>query len=91
MVLMLIFLMTTSESRASEDIPSLDEEDQNWVEETLRGMSLEEKVGQLIVGAASTNFTNLDTDKFQQIRKEITDYHVGAITPLEVRFILQLS
>ncbi|MFB3068908.1 MAG: hypothetical protein ACE1ZI_06500, partial [Acidobacteriota bacterium] len=52
-VLMLIFLMTTSESRASEDIPSLDEEDQNWVEETLRGMSLEEKVGQLIVGAAS--------------------------------------
>jgi len=40
-------------------------------------MSLEEKVGQLIVGAAGTNFTNLDTDKFQQIRKEVTDYHVG--------------
>ena len=76
-VLMLILLMTTSESRGSEDIPPLDEEGQNWVEETMRGMSLEEKVGQLIVGAAGTNFTNLDTDKFKQIRKEVTDYHVG--------------
>ena len=58
-------------------MPSLDGEAQNWVENTLRGMSLEEKVGQLIVGAAGTNFTNLDTDKFQQIRKEVTEYHVG--------------
>ena len=56
---MLIFLMTISDSRGSQDIPSLEEEDQTWVEETLRGMSLEEKVGQVIVGAAGTNFTNL--------------------------------
>lgn len=75
--LMLILLMTTSESRGSEGIPPLDEEGQTWVEETLKGMSLEEKVGQLIVGAAGTNFTNLSTDKFQQIRQEVTDYHVG--------------
>ena len=48
-VLTLIFLITASESRGSEGIPSLDEEGQNWVEKTLRSMSLEEKVGQLIV------------------------------------------
>ncbi len=76
-VLMLIFLMTASESRGSQDMPPLDEEGKNWVEKTLRGMSLEEKVGQLIVSAAGTNFTNQDTAKFQQIRKEVTDYHVG--------------
>ncbi len=41
-MLMLIFLMTTSDSRGSQGIPPLDKEDQNWVEETLNGMSLEE-------------------------------------------------
>ncbi len=58
-------------------MPLLDDTDQKWVEETLRGMSLEEKVGQLIVGAAGTNFTNQNTEKFQQIRRDVTDYHVG--------------
>jgi beta-N-acetylhexosaminidase len=74
---MLIFLTTISDSNASEAIPRLDAEGQDWVEETLKDMSLEEKVGQLIVGAAGTNFTNLDSDKFQQIKKEVTEYHVG--------------
>ena len=76
-IVMLIFLTTGSESRGSEGLSPLDEEAQNWVEETLRGMSLEEKVGQLIVGAAGTNFTNQNTEKFQQIRRDVTDYHVG--------------
>jgi beta-N-acetylhexosaminidase len=75
--LLFIFLITISDSNASEAIPSLDAKGQDWVDETLNGMSLEEKVGQLIVGAAGTNFTNLDTDKFQQIKKEVTEYHVG--------------
>jgi len=44
--------------------------------------SLDERVGQLIVSAAGTNFTNLETDKFQQIQKEITDYHVGGYLAL---------
>ena len=75
--LTLTFLIASSQTRGSEELPPLDEAAQSWVESTLSGLSLEEKVGQLIIGGTDTNFTNLDTDKFQQIRQDLTDYHVG--------------
>ncbi len=75
--LTLTLLIASSQTRGSEELPPLDETAQSWVESTLSGLSLEEKVGQLIIGRTGTNFTNLDTDIFQQIRKELTDYHVG--------------
>ena len=75
--LTLTFLIASSQTRGSEELPPLDEAAQSWVESTLSGLSLEEKVGQLIIGGTGTNFTNLDTDKFQQIRQDLTEYHVG--------------
>ena len=75
--LILTFLIASSQTRGAEELPPLDEQAQSWVESTLRGMSLEEKVGQLIVAATDTNFTNLETEKFQQIQQKVRDYHVG--------------
>ena len=57
--------------------PGLDEEARVWVESTFEKMSLEEKIGQLIIGGADSNFTNLRSDKFQKIRDDITRHHVG--------------
>ncbi len=56
---------------------NLDAEARRWVESTLEGMSLDEKIGQVIMGSADSDFTNVRSDKFQKIRDNITRYHVG--------------
>ncbi|MEE8584899.1 MAG: glycoside hydrolase family 3 N-terminal domain-containing protein [Acidobacteriota bacterium] len=48
-----------------------------WVEQTLDGMSLDEKVGQLIVGGSGTGYTSTASDEFERIREEIERYHLG--------------
>jgi beta-N-acetylhexosaminidase len=48
-----------------------------WVEETLRQMTLEEKVGQMLVPTLSAVFTNKESEKFQEIERNITQFHVG--------------
>lgn len=68
-------LVASSPSHAQK--PSLDEEALDWVESTFEEMSLEEKIGQVIIGGANTDFTNLRSKKFQTIRNDITRYHVG--------------
>lgn len=48
-----------------------------WVEETLRRMSLEEKVGQMLVPDLSAVFLNQQSDAFLEIKRNITEFHVG--------------
>ncbi len=50
---------------------------QAWVDKTLAQMTLEEKIGAVIFPATSGEFTNLDSDAFQQIKDNIQKYHVG--------------
>ena len=52
--LTLTLLIASSQTRGSEELPPLDETAQSWVESTLSGLSLEEKVGQLIIGRTGT-------------------------------------
>ena len=48
-----------------------------WVEKTLASMSVDEKIGQLIIPALVGMFLNQDTEAFQQARRDITEFHVG--------------
>ncbi|MFY9607851.1 MAG: glycoside hydrolase family 3 N-terminal domain-containing protein [Blastocatellia bacterium] len=48
-----------------------------WVERTLLSMTLDEKVGQLIIPATIGMFLSQDSDAFKQIRRDITEFHVG--------------
>jgi len=50
---------------------------QKWVDKTLTGMTLDEKIGQLMFPVASGKFTNLDSDEFQKVKENIEKYHVG--------------
>jgi beta-N-acetylhexosaminidase len=52
---------------------------QQWVDKTLRSMSLDEKIGQMIIpaGAPPGGFRSADSDDFQTVRKNIVDFHVG--------------
>lgn len=51
--------------------------DHNWVEQTLASMTLDEKIGQLIIPATVGMFLAQDSETFQQMRRDITEFHVG--------------
>ena len=51
--------------------------EKSWVERTLASMTLDEKIGQLIIPATVGVFLNQDSDAFQQARRDITEFHVG--------------
>jgi beta-N-acetylhexosaminidase len=49
-----------------------------WVEKTLRSMTLDEKIGQMLMpGSPLGAFRNIDSPEFQNIRRDIVDYHVA--------------
>ncbi|HEX5734285.1 MAG TPA: glycoside hydrolase family 3 N-terminal domain-containing protein [Blastocatellia bacterium] len=48
-----------------------------WVEKTLASMSVDEKIGQLIIPALVGMFLNQETEAFKQARRDITEFHVG--------------
>jgi beta-N-acetylhexosaminidase len=50
---------------------------QAWVEQTLKGMTVEEKVGQMIVPVMSPVYMSRDSEEFARIEKNITQFHVG--------------
>src|SRR5690242_21545556 len=49
----------------------------NWVESTLSSMTLDEKIGQLIIPATVGMFLTQDSDAFRQAKRDITEFHVG--------------
>ncbi|HET9741741.1 MAG TPA: glycoside hydrolase family 3 N-terminal domain-containing protein [Terriglobales bacterium] len=57
-----------------------------WAKKTLKKMSLEEKIGQLIQVRAYADFMNVDSDEYKQIRDEVKKYHLGSVL-LTVRVV----
>ncbi len=53
---------------------------EDWVEQQLNRMSLEEKVGQMFVFTYYPRFYNEDNPTFQRIERLVKDYHIGAIS-----------
>src|ERR1700730_11098956 len=51
-----------------------------WVEKTLRSMSLDEKIGQMLMPGSSLGaFRNIDAPELQNVRRDIVDYHVAGV------------
>src|SRR5712692_4420559 len=48
-----------------------------WVENTLRRMSVDEKIGQLLFTTYHGSFTAADSAAYRQILHDVTDLHVG--------------
>ena len=69
-VLAVLLLTTTPLLAASKN--------ERWVEKTLRSMSLDEKIGQMLMpGSPLGAFRNVDSPELQTIRRDIVDYHVA--------------
>ncbi|HEX4321418.1 MAG TPA: glycoside hydrolase family 3 N-terminal domain-containing protein, partial [Acidobacteriaceae bacterium] len=55
----------------------LDRKGERWADATLRKMSLEEKIGQMIMPWARIEFMNEASPEYLQLREEMRKYHVG--------------
>lgn len=55
----------------------LDRKGERWAAQTLHKMSLEEKIGQMIMVWAKVKFLNVQSPEIVQLRDEMTKYHVG--------------
>ncbi|HOP61686.1 MAG TPA: glycoside hydrolase family 3 N-terminal domain-containing protein, partial [Candidatus Saccharicenans sp.] len=64
---------------------------QKWVEKTIKKMSLEEKIGQLIIVRYHGEFYNRQDEDFKQLERLVHDYHLGGLIlfggePLETAY-----
>src|SRR5215472_1089306 len=51
-----------------------------WVEHTLKHLSLEEKVGQMLDVRYFTDFQNFDSTGYRQFRDQMQKYYLGSVT-----------
>ncbi|MBZ5530295.1 MAG: glycoside hydrolase family 3 protein [Acidobacteriia bacterium] len=58
---------------------SLDKEGRRWAQQTLRKMSLPEKVGQMLSVRYFMDFENFDSDAYKQFRDQLQKYHIGSV------------
>ena len=57
----------------------LDGDGEAWAQKTLKKLTLEEKIGQMFVVLARTQFFNREDPEYQRLVETIRKYHVGAI------------
>jgi len=69
----------------------LDRDGEKWAAKTLRKMSLEEKIGQLIMPWARVQFLNAKNPEYLLLREDLRKYHVGGFAvsvPVDGPFLL---
>jgi beta-N-acetylhexosaminidase len=62
---------------APRDPFTLDRAAERWVEQTMKKLTADEKIGQLIVPSFESNFLSTDSDTFESLTRLVRDYHVG--------------
>lgn len=58
----------------------IDRAGERWVEKTLKSLTLREKIGQMMMMAQSGEFSNFNSDKFNETRRRIEKLNVGGFT-----------
>jgi len=85
LVLVVLLLLSTAMSpfaQASDGFQSpapvhLDKKGEKWARESLKKMSLEQKIGQMFIVWAQARFMNVDSPEYVQIRDTMHKYHIG--------------
>ena len=79
-ILLLLAGSCVGEDRFQRPGPArLTHDGDKWAQKTLRKMSLEEKIGQLFMIRAQTEFFNAQSPDYLQLRDNIRRYHVGGV------------
>ena len=66
-------------SAAQPAKPALDGAAARWVEQTLRRMTLDEKIGQLLAPSLDATFTGTGSDTFEKLVHLVRDLKVGGM------------
>ncbi len=67
-------------SLQAEQLPSsLDKTAEQWVDATFKAMSLDEKIGQMLVTSTESEYFSTDSDEFERLAKKVTELHVGGV------------
>ena len=80
--LLLSLLSATSLEQPSAAEPpakSPNKDAEKWADKTLRAMSVQEKVGQLIMVRAYAEFQNAQAPAYLELRDQVQKYHLGAV------------
>ena len=64
-------------SAAPRDPFTLDRAAEQWVGQTLKTLTPDEKIGQLIVPSFESNFLSTDSETFEMLTRLVREYHVG--------------
>ena len=62
---------------AGQAVPVLDREAERWVTETLGGMTIDEKIGQLLLPSFRSTYTGSDSETYDELVTLVREYHVG--------------
>jgi beta-N-acetylhexosaminidase len=58
---------------------TLDKIAQKWVDDTIKKMTVDEKIGQLLMPSIDSTYLATDTDEYERVAHLVTDLHVGGI------------
>lgn len=59
--------------------PPLDRASQRWVDDTIKKMTLDDKVGQLVVSSVQSTYLASDTDLFEQMAQKVKQLRLGGV------------
>jgi beta-N-acetylhexosaminidase len=76
-LLTVVIALTTAGALVAQAPRSLDRDAERWVQSTLKKMSVEEKVGQMIVSSFQSNFMSTDSEDFETLVKAVHEQKVG--------------
>src|SRR4051812_31479155 len=76
---MVVALVCAAEAARGQkaDPLALDAQGERWVASTLAKMSLDDKVGQLLVSSFGSDYLSTDSNEFDALARAVHDYHVG--------------
>jgi beta-N-acetylhexosaminidase len=80
-VLLLLFASVIAPAKEKYSHPGpihLDRDGEKWAQNTLRKLSLEEKVGQLFMIWVRAEFLNVNSPEYLQLRDSMRKYHIGS-------------
>jgi beta-N-acetylhexosaminidase len=70
---------TVARRQASPPARKQDAAEAKWVEDTLKSLSLRQRVAQLVVVAAQVEYMNFDGDRFAELRRQVVEHGVGGV------------
>jgi beta-N-acetylhexosaminidase len=73
-------LAATVVALAQSSLPvALDKASERWVEDTFKKMTLDDKVGQLIVSAIDSTYLATDSPQFEQLAEKVQHLRIGGV------------